>query len=250
MRYYLLLVTGLLLAQMAQADFTLVGRSTLTALNMPNQGREVLYVKKYLMRRDLTDRGRSYSYLYNLKKKEVAVVDHFLRQVEVHALSRENAGKAQVMRMDLTRTGRQHDLQGWVCEEFGLAASLPAELGQEKVMVVLAGTVWLERKTRERKEVEPFIKAIEADDFFVGAAMPGKPINSQSQGINEAMRRILANGMLCAAEIQLNYEGNGPMANLGRRMATKASIVYESVSGEPLKDGIFDSPAGYREIRR
>lgn len=246
----LLLVVGLLFGQAVQADLTLVGRSGLTALNMPNQGREALYVKKHLMRRDLTDRGRTYSYLYDLKKRQVAIVDHFLRQVEVHELGSDKAGRNKNLRLGLAATGRKHALQDWNCEEHTLDASLPAELGQEKVTVVLAGQVWLERKAVERKEIAPFVKSVEADDFFVGAATPGKPANVQAQGINEVMRQVLAKGMLCAAEIQLKYEGDGPMADLGRRMATKASIVYEAVTDEPLMDAVFDAPAGYREIRR
>ncbi|MDD4881113.1 MAG: hypothetical protein PHR30_07325 [Gallionellaceae bacterium] len=249
-RYSLLLVAGLSFGQAAQADLTLIGRSTLTTLNMPNQGREALYVKKNQMRRDLTDRGRSYSYLYDLKKKEVAFVDHSLRQVEIHALSNDKAGKNKDMRLELTPTGRKHDLDDWNCLEYTLAASLPAEMGQEQVTVLLDGQVWLERKVSERKEVLPFIKSVEADDFFVGAVTPGQPINAQAQGINEVMRRVLGKGMLCAADIQLNYEGSGPMADLGRRMATKAGIVYETQSDAPLDDALFEIPAGYREVRR
>ena len=244
------LVLGLLFAHGAQADLALIGRSTMTALNTPNQGREALFVKKTMMRRDLTNRGRSYSYLYDLKKKEVAVIDHFLRQIEVHALVGNKTGTNKNLRLKLTPTGRKHALQDWNCEEHNLDASLPADLGQEKVTVVLTGLVWLESKAGERKEIAPFVKAVEADDFFVGASLPGKAATAQAVGINEVMRQVLGKGMLCAADIELKYEGNGPMANLGRRMASKASIVYEAISDDPLKDEMFAYPAGYREIRR
>jgi len=248
-RTSLLLAAGLSLCLPAHADLALLGRSTLTALNLPNQSREALYVKQHQLRRDLTDRGRAYSYIYDLKKKEIAVVDHFMRQFETHALASGKAN-AKGMRLKLAQTGRRHELQDWNCEEYSLGASLPADLGQEKVTVTLDGEVWLERQARERKEVAPFVKSVEADDFFVGAAMPGKPANAQAQGINEVMRQVLGKGMLCAADIRLNYVGNGPMADLGRRMATKASIVYESVSDAPLQDALFAIPAGYREVRR
>lgn len=242
-----LLIAGLLFAPAVHADLTLIGRSTLTALNMPSQGREALYVKKHLLRRDVTERGRSYSYLYDLKKKEVIVVDHFQRLIDRRALASGKAGKNNVLSLDLKATGRKHDLQGWNCEEYSLDASLPGEMGQEKVTLVLDGEVWLERRPSERKELAPFVKAVATEDFFVGSALPGQAANAQAQGINEAMRQVLGKGMLCAADIRLKYEGNGPMADLGRRMATKASIVYETVSEEPVKDEMFDPPAGYRE---
>jgi hypothetical protein len=246
----ILLISGLLFGQSAFADFTLAGRSTLTALNMPNQGRETLYVKKHQLRRDVTDRGRSYSHLYDLQKRELVMVDHFLRQADVQQLAPVAAGMQKEMDVRLTPTGRRHALQDWNCEEHELVASLPGEMGKEQVTVRLSGLVWMERKAAERKEIAPFIKAVEAENFFIGAATTGKPANLAAQGVNAAMRQVLAKGMLCAAEIQLKYEGSGPMADLGRRMATKASIVYDTVSDKELEDSVFVIPAGYREIRR
>lgn len=249
-RARLLLLAALSFAPAAQADLTLLGRSTLTALNLPSQGREALYVKGQQLRRDVTERGRSYSYLYDLKKREVAVVDHFQRLIDRHALASAKPAGRSALQLDLKGTGRKHALQDWTCEEYALAASLPGEMGQEKVNLVLVGTVWLERRPAERKELAPFVRAVAAEDFFVGSALPGQPANGQAQGLNEAMRAVLGKGMLCAADIQLKYEGDGPMADLGRRMATKASIVFESVSEAAIEDAVFAPPAGYREVSR
>lgn len=236
----------------APADFALLGRSTLTAMNVPNTGKETLLVKKNRLRRDLSDRGRVYTYLYDLTRKELTVVDHFLRQAETHSLvsAARSASAVKGLRLELTGTGRKHALQDWTCEEYTLAADMPGEMGHEKVKVVLTGQVWLERKASERKEIAPFLKAVAAEDFFIGAVNPGKPATSQSQGINETLRRVLAKGMLCAAEIQLQYEGGGPMADLGRRMATRMGIVYETLSDDSLGDELFEIPAGYRLVRR
>jgi len=199
----------------------------------------------------MTENGRSYSYLYDIKKKEIAIVDHFMRQAEVHSLADSGnvAAKAGDLKLKLTPTGRKHSLQNWNCEEHALDASLPAEMGKEKVTVLLAGQVWLERKAKERKEISPFLKTVATEDFFIGAAAAGKALSPQAQGVNEAMRRVLGQGMLCAADIQLNYEGSGPMADLARRMATKASIVYDTVSTETLKDELFAIPPGYKVVR-
>ncbi len=246
-----LLATSFGLTDVARADFTLVGRSTFTAMNMPNTGKEALLVKKNRLRRDLSDRGRVYSYLYDLGKNEVTVVDHFLRQADTHTLASASkaAASAKELRLELAPTGRKHPLQDWKCEEHNLVAEMPGEMGQEKVRVQLTGQVWLEAKASERKELAPFLKAVAAEDFFVGMVNPGKPISSQAQGINEAMRRILAKGMICAGEIQMQYVGGGPMADLGRRMATRMSIVYDALSDETLRDDAFDIPAGYRVVR-
>lgn len=238
----------------AEADFTLAGHSTLTAMNLSNTSRETLFVKKNRLRRDRIDRGHAYSYLYDLGEREITVLDHTLRQAEIHTLG--NAATANRLAVkDLTLalapTGRRHALQDWNCEEHTLSAFLPAELGQEKVTLRLAGQVWLERKARQRKELAPFVRAVQADDFFIGAATPGQTAAAtQIQGLNEALRRVLGQGMVCAAEIRLDYEGTGPMAELARRMATHTGLVYESVSTSALTDAAFDIPAGYSVVRR
>lgn len=246
----LLLVAGLLFGTSAHADLTLIGRSTLTALNMPNQGSEALYIKDHHLRRDVTERGRSYSFLYDLKKKEMVLVDHFQRLVDRRELASGKSGAVTALRLNMKATGRSHVLQDWNCEEYDLDARLPGTMGQEEVTVVLTGQVWLERRTADRKEIAPFVRAVTADDFFVGTALPGQPANAQAQGVNQVMRKVLGKGMLCAADVQLNYEGSGPMADLGRRMATKASIVYESISDADLADSMFQVPADYRVVQR
>jgi len=249
-RTCLSLAVALSFVPAAEADLTLVGRNTLTSLNMPSQGREALYVSQGKLRRDVTERGRSFSYLYDLKKREVVVVDHFQRLLERRSLARGKAGKDSALRLDLKPTGRRHALADWDCREYSLAASLPGQMGKEDVTLVLDGEVWLERRASERKELAPFVKAVAAEDFFIGSALPGQPANAQAQGINETMRQVLGKGMLCAADIQLKYEGDGPMADLGRRMATKAGIVYETLSEAPIQDDMFEPPAGYREVQR
>lgn len=247
-RNCLSLVIALLYGVPACADLTLIGRSSLGALNMANQGREALYIKQHQMRRDLVDRGRSYSYLYDLKNKELVLIDHMLRQARVHDLGQHPAAKPDRLKLALNATGRKHTLQGWYCEEHDMTASLPAMLGQEAVTVILSGQVWLDRKTQQRRQVTPFIKSVEVDDFFIGAAMPGQPANAQARGINEVMRQVLGKGMLCAAEVGIKYAGSGPMADLGRRMATKASLVYETVASDALKIELFRIPDGYQVL--
>lgn len=237
----------------ACADFTLSGRSTLSTMNLPNTGKEALYVRKGYLRRDITDRGRTYSYLYDLRRRELTVVDHFRRLAEVHPLAATTAKKkarVQDLKLSMTPTGRAHALVDWNCEEHDMEAATPAEIGDEKVTLQIAGKVWLARKIPQHREIEPFIKAVQADDFFLGASTPGQATSSQARGINETLREVLERGMLCAADIQLRYEGSGPLADLGRRMATRLNVVYENLSDAPLADATFDVPAGYQVTRR
>jgi hypothetical protein len=240
------------LATPAQADLTLNGFSQVSALNRPNRSQEVLYLKKDRLRRDLTERGRSYTYLYDLKQRELTFIDHLFRQAEVRRLEAgetKGAPKGKDLRLELTPTGRKHELPPWECVEHQLKASLPGSMGQEQVVVNLDGQVWLAPNTREQRHIDPFVKSIPAQDLFIGVPTQGRAATTQVQGVNEVLRRILPKGMLCAFDIQVDYEGTGPMANLARRMATRLSLTYESVSDAALKDELFEIPAGYQVYR-
>ena len=236
----------------AHADLTLNGFSQVSALNRPNRSQEVLYLKKDRLRRDLTERGRSYTYIYDLKQRELTFIDHLFRQAEVRRLElseQKGSAKGRQLKLDLTPTGRKHELIPWECVEHQIKASLPGSMGQEQVVVNLDGQVWLAPNTREQRHIDPFIKSLPAQDLFIGVPNQGRAAPTQVQGVNEVLRRILPKGMLCAFEIQVDYEGDGPMANLARRMATRVSLVYESVSEAALKDDLFEIPPGYQVNR-
>lgn len=246
----LLSVCLLAAAADATADLSLIGHSEVTALNRPNRSQEALYIKKDRLRRDLIEGGHRYTYLYDLKRRQFTVIDHQLRQAEVRTLEADGKkGADKAVKLELTPTGRRHDLRHWECLEHELGASLPGMVGQEEVTVSLAGQVWLAPNTKEQRTVNPFIKAIPAQDLFVGVPVQGGAASSQVQGVNEVLRRILPKGMLCAAQIQIDYEGGGPMANLARRMATRLSLVYEGLSDDLLEEALFDVPDGYRLIK-
>ncbi|MGQ9860817.1 MAG: hypothetical protein ACUVSD_02250 [Thiobacillaceae bacterium] len=234
------------------ADLTLSGFSQVSALNHPNRSQETLYLKKDRLRRDLTERGRSYTYLYDLKQRELTFIDHLFRQAEVRRLEtgeQKGAPKFKDLKLELTPTGRKHDLTPWECVEHQVKASLPGSMGQEQVVVNLDGQVWLAPNTREQRHIDPFIKSIPAQDLFIGVPTQGRAATTQVQGVGEVLRRILPKGMLCAFDIQIDYEGAGPMANLARRMSTRVSLVYENVSETALKDEMFAIPAGYQVNR-
>lgn len=250
---HLVAAVGLLLAALpVQADLTLNGFSQVSALNRPNRSQEALYLKKDRLRRDLTERGRSYSYLYNLKQREVVFIDHLFRQAEVRKIDAPNSKggeAAKPLKLELAPTGRKHELTPWECQEHQLKASLPGQVGQESVTVHLDGQVWLAPNARETRTLEPFVKALPAQDLFIGVPSQGRAAPTQVQGVNEVLRRVLPRGMLCAFEIQVDYEGAGPMANLARRMSTRVSLVYETIVTDDLKDELFEIPAGYQVSR-
>ena len=157
----------------AAADLTLTGRSTVMSMNMPSTSQERVYLKKSWLRRDQLDRGKAYTYIYDLHSHEISVLDHSLRQLQIYEMNApantpEARASQKDLKLELEPTGLRHALGTWNCVESSLNASMPAELGPEKVLLQLSGKVWLAKNTREQKELQPFFKTMDSPDFLLG----------------------------------------------------------------------------------
>jgi hypothetical protein len=250
-----LLLAGLLFAGSAAADLTLTGRSTVMSMNMPSTSQERVYLKKSWLRRDQLDRGKAFTYMYDLHGHAISVLDHSLRQLQTFEMSApattpEARATVKDLKLELEPTGLKHNLGTWNCAESTLDASMPAELGPEKVLLQLTGKVWLAKNTREQKELQPFFKAMDSPDFLIGIPAFAKSSPAQTRALGEILRRLFNQGMVCAIEVELKYEGGGRMAELARRMGSRLNLVYDNVALDPVPDEFFVVPPGYTPVRR
>jgi hypothetical protein len=250
-----LAVLGSLAAWSAQADLSMTGRSTVVAMGMQGVGQEGVWLSGPQIRRDLIDRGKAYSHLYDLKKNEITVIDHSQRLASIFAMSALNQQTdakiaSKNLTLDLKPTGKSRPMQKWKCAENTLAAAMPAEVGGEKVSFTMTGTVWLARDTAEQKEVAAFVSAAQTPDFFMGIPALAKSSPDQARGISEIMRRMAPMGLLCAVDVKTKYEGTGRMAALSNKLDSRISLTYEQYGTAPLKPEVFDIPKGYRVERK
>lgn len=244
---------ALLLPLTAAADLTLNGRSTVMSMNMPSTSQERVYLKKSWLRRDQLDRGKAYTYIYDLQGRDISALDHSLRQLQVYemnAVANTPEAKASFkdLKLDMEPTGQKQTLGTWNCIENTLDASIPAELGPEKVVIQLVGKVWLARNTRESKDLQAFFKVMDSPDFLVGFPSLTKNSPAHARALGEVLRRLFSQGMVCAIDVELKYEGGGRMAELARRMGTRLNLVYESAATDAVPDEFFMVPPGYRQV--
>ena len=245
----------LLFSTGAGADLTLTGRSTLTAMNMPSSSQERIYLKKAFLRRDQLDRGKAYTYIYDLRGHDITMLDHSQRLVQTYEMTAPvNTPEAKAaqkdLKLDLEATGQKHALGNWSCAEHTVVATMPAELGPEKVVMQLSGKVWLAHGTREQKELQPFFKAMDSPDFMLGIPALSKSSPAQARVVSEVLRRLFSHGMICAFDVDMRYEGGGRMAELARRMATRVALTYDNATNDPIPDAFFVVPQGYQPSTR
>jgi hypothetical protein len=224
-------------------------------MGMQGVGQEGLWLRKTKLRRDLIDRGKAYSHLYDLGSREITIIDHSLRQASVYSMSALNQDadarfSSKDLKLELAPTGRRHELQRWNCAEQKLFASMPAEVAGEKVNFEMSGTIWLARNAPEQNETAPFVKSAQEPDFFMGIPALARKSPGQARGMSEVVRRLAPLGLLCAVDVETRYEGTGRMAELSRKMASRIAVTYEKYATDPLKDEVFDIPKGYRVVRQ
>jgi hypothetical protein len=244
-----------LLTPVAHADLTLIGHSSVASLGIPAIGQERLMFKGTKLRRDVIDRGRSYTYLYDPAAHQVAVLDHGLQQVELHGMKTlagdtDSKFNSQQMKLSVTPTGRTQPLRHWTCAEHKLAIVMPAQLGTDPVTLSLTGSLWLARNVAEQAELAPMLKAAKSPDFFIGIPAFAKAAPAQAGALSEAFARIGPMGMVCSAEVEASYAGEGRMVELAKRLGTRLGLTIEQFNTDALPAEAFMVPTSYRVMQR
>jgi hypothetical protein len=258
MRLFWLMCLGLALP--AQAELVLHGRSTVWAMGMEGSGQETLWLDKNRLRRDLSDRGRDYSQLYDLDRRRVVLIDHAAHRAEIHSMASLSQRVAQEARGDLkyTRpqhkfslkpTGKKRQLQEWSCQENSLRVSAPAEVGNEKVEFVMQGTVWIAGQVAEQAEANRLAKALQSPDLYLDIPTLGRS-PEQARALAETLRRILPKGMICGLEVDLQYVGSGRIAELSKKLASRLAIRVDSYQRKRIPAGTFDIPKNYYLVQK
>lgn len=246
----LLLVGACLWPLAGHADLTLSGYSATGAFGMPLSSQERIWIHDSAIRRDFVDRGRFFSQLFDLARHQVVVIDHASRQIETHDLKNlqattEVSAPVNGMKMSMDKTGQTRPLRHWNCEAYNLNASIPTRLGNEETVFHLKGLVWLASDVPEQAAVKNLVKLTRQPDFFMGIPAVAKVTPAQSQLFSEIIRKLAPKGLPCSGELETSYEGNGPMANLARRMPTRMNVVFQDFASTPIRPDLFTLPSGY-----
>ena len=250
-----MLVLLLLVATQSRADLVLSGQSVTGAFGMPMTSQERVWLSDLSIRRDFTDRGRAYTHLFDLGKKQAIIIDHFTRMAEVHDLaglesSTEASAPSEGLKMKFEPTGNARPLQSWSCKEHDLVASIPTRLGNEEATFHLKGKIWVASGVPEQTAIKEMVGATKKKDFYLGIPALARISPAYSQVMNELMRKLAPKGLPCAGELEGSYEGNGPMVNLAKKLPTKLSFNFQQFSIDPIKPEMFVVPPGYRLMQR
>jgi hypothetical protein len=238
----------------ARADLTLSGFSTIGSFGMPMSGQEQIMIHKTSVRRDFIDRGRAYAQLFDLATHQAVVLDPLFRRAEVYDLGAirthtEVSAPANKLQLDIERTGRKQALHDWSCSEYNLTASMPAMIGTEEIIFHLKGQVWIAEHAPEQVELKDLIKLAKRPDFFLTSPEIARIMPAQAESVSEMIRKMAPKGLPCAGQVDVSYEGNGPLANLARKLPTRLGFEFQNYSTKPIPEEAFAIPPGYQTVQ-
>ena len=224
-------------------------------------GSTTLRVQGLKARHDIEVMGRTMATVIDVAARETFLLDQTaktVRRIPLAASGQPDPAIAgglnvQMPKMDvvLERTGRTQQVAGQECVEFhtvmtmdmsqaGGALAIPdAREAMKDMRMVMQGSTWVSTSSAEASE---YIK------FQQGAKAAGiVPPTTLLAGGN-APDPVAAEGLPCLSEIEISYEGTGPMVEMLKKMgAMKVTGRLTGISLAPIDSEVFVVPAGYTE---
>ena len=160
-------------------------------------------------------------------------------------LAQKKVGTAEA-KVSLTSTGETRRLLGRACAGYRLKVAIPISTGNDAVNMVMTGPVWIAKASPGTSDYATFYKAASARGLLFSNPQQLGQV-AQATGMAEMYKALAqSGGVPYAQELQVSYEGNGPMAGMmnqtgGMNVATKVT----AISTDPIADDKFTVPAGY-----
>ena len=153
----------------------------------------------------------------------------------------------------LERTGRTEQIAGQSCEEFHIVTTMDmsqaalatpgAPAAMKDLRMVMKGSTWISTSSAAASEFINFQRAAREAGLSMPTNLFGGPGAPDPTSQSAAME-----GLPCLSEIDVSYEGTGPMIEMMKKMGPmKVTSRLTEVSLAPVDPGVFAVPDGYKE---
>ena len=216
-------------------------------------------------RTDIDVMGRVVATISDLDGRQMLVLDpteKTVRRLPFASFNQPDAAGLNVTmpKMDVTveRTGRAEQVAGQSCEEFHTVMIMIMDMSQvggapptpdardamKDVRMVMRGSTWISAFSPGASEIIRFQQAARA----AGMVMPTNLFGGQNAPDPLAQAAAGAEGLPCLSEIEMTYEGTGPMIEMLKKMGTmKVTTRLTQISLDPIPAETFVVPAGYQD---
>jgi uncharacterized protein YggU (UPF0235/DUF167 family) len=238
----------------AHADVTIKSKGGGSGMVGAMSGDMTQYIKGLKVRIDqTTGKGRATTTIIDLAAKQMMVLDHESKQVDVFdmaglAATMEKAGVTD-MSVSLTPTTETRQIAGQSCTVHDLKISVPMQMGNMKMAMVMSGPQCLAKNAPGQADYLAFYKAASESGGFLDAQQ-AKTRPAAAKAMTDMYRKMAELGVPYATEVTMAFEGQGPMADMMKKMANTITTEVTSVSTSPIAASTFDLPTGYKVNKR
>jgi hypothetical protein len=268
-----LVITALLVAAshaLLRADVTITMTNSIegpmAALAGGNPAGITMRVQGLKARTDTDVMGRTVAMISDVVGQQMLMLDQTertVRRMPLASLGQPNAvagGGLNVTmpKMDVTveRTGQTAQVAGQSCEEFHIVmimdmsqvgGTLPTPEAREAtkdMRLVMKGSSWVSTSSAGASDFIKFQEAARAAGMTLATNLFGglNPPDPLAQAGGQA------EGLPCLSEIEMSYEGTGPMIEMLKKTGTiKVTSRLTEISLDPIPAAMFVVPADYKE---
>jgi hypothetical protein len=253
------IVVGALLAGApASADLTITQSVAGKIGPVSADGDSVTYLKGTRMRTDSKVSNRDVSTIIDLEKRQFVSLNHEKKEAEITDMSAVAQSLQQIgasdMTVSLTPTGNKKEVLGHGCEDHAVSIKVPFQPpkgsggGDGPVLIIaMGGPACLSATAPGRDDYAKFYTAAAEQGLFITDPRQAKASPGQAKGMMEMYRAMAKAGMPLTSELNIGFEGGGPLAGMmGRMGGSKLTSRVTKLSTDAVADSVFEIPAGYK----
>ena len=233
----------------------------LAGANMPSMTMRIQGLKA---RTDMNIVDRSFATISDVAARQALMLDQTektVQRVQFNLSGQPNAATGgglnfTMPKMDVAfeRTGRTEQMAGQSCEEFHIVMTMDmsqaalatpgAPDAMKDLRMVMKGSTWISTSSAAASEFINFQRAARE----AGLSMPTNLFGGPGAPDPTSQSAAAAEGLPCLSEIEVSYEGTGPMIEMMKKMGPmKVTSRLTEVSLAPVDPEVFAVPDGYKE---
>jgi hypothetical protein len=242
------------IASSASADVTIKSNSGGSGMAAAAAGDMTQYIKGTKVRIDQTSGpGRDTSTIIDMQAKQMIVLNHGSKEADVIDMGNLSASLTKAGVTDVTATINPttvtRQIAGQTCTVHDLKISVPMQMGNMKMAMVMSGPQCLVKNAPGQADYLAFYKAASENGGFFDAQQ-AKTRPEAARAMTDMYRKMAELGVPYATEMRIGFDGEGPMADMMKKMANTITTEVTSVTTASIAPSMFDVPAGYKIKKR
>ncbi|MEM1177641.1 MAG: DUF4412 domain-containing protein [Acidobacteriota bacterium] len=232
----------------AAADLTIVADTQVDGLGQSGDGETITKISGMKSRTEANIGRNASTTLMDLDARRMILLNERRKRAEVYdmtAISQQQV-ELKTHEIKLAANGNTREVAGYSCEDHDLNARIEAGMEGMELEVVMSGVVCLSADAPGQEEWSAFYQAMADRGLFFGNPDAAKAQPGRERGMTELYRKMSEKGVALVSQLNIGFDGDGPMAAMMGRMKIDTTTTVKSISTDAVDAAEFEAPANYK----